>query len=110
MTLMQQLMHAAAAGMGPPIMAPMGRAPAGIPGQQVSPPPLRQLVNKEPLVMRSPGAGSGLYPGGAFQKWPWAAQAVVISAGWLRIDASAVPTIQRHGGLRRPAKRHRAEI
>lgn len=47
MTLMQQLMHAAAAGMGPPIMAPMGRAPAGIPGQQVSPPPLRQLVNKE---------------------------------------------------------------
>ena len=48
MTLMQQLMHAAAAGMGPPIMAPMGRAPAGIPGQQVRPPPLRQLVNKEP--------------------------------------------------------------
>lgn len=42
--------------------------------------------------MRSPGAGSGLYLGCAFQKWPWAAQAVVISAGWLRIDASAVPT------------------
>ena len=41
MTLMQQLMHAAAAGMGPNMMPPLGRAPAGMPGQQVSPPPLR---------------------------------------------------------------------
>ena len=38
MLLMQQLMQAAAAGMGPPIMTPLGldRAPAGMPGQQVS--------------------------------------------------------------------------
>ena len=41
MTLMQQLMHAAAAGMGPPIMPTMGRALTGMPGQQVSPSPLR---------------------------------------------------------------------
>ena len=40
--LMQQLMQAAAAGMGPPMMPPMGlgSVPAGMAGQQVSPRPL----------------------------------------------------------------------